>query len=161
VREVEGLSLKLGLDRGPGLGLGSVGEKVHDNGSSGDSLVHLEEVLAGDPAVLDGLLPRSSVLAHSDDDVEAVVAEVETLAVALGTVADQRKSVILEVLLDLLQRPVRALVDGLLCSSKVNGPNTPSLVSQARNSSNSGPSGSSGNHEAALLDDGDNLAGEV
>lgn len=127
----------------------------------------------------------------------------------LGSVTDQRKSVILEVLLivgrkkkppnclvsipsasplsrcatylDLLQRPVRTLysrtiskhsqrlnripialtVDGLLCSSKVNGPNTPSLVSQARNSSNSSPNGSSSNHEAALLDDGDNLAGEV
>lgn len=58
VGEVEGLALgELGLDSGPGLGLGSVGEKVHDNGTLGDGLINLEEVSARNPAILDGILP--------------------------------------------------------------------------------------------------------
>jgi hypothetical protein len=81
VREVEGLALELGLDGGPGLGLGGVGEKVHHDGTTGNGLVNVEQVLAGHPAILDGLVPRSTVLADSDDDIEAVIAEVETLAV--------------------------------------------------------------------------------
>lgn len=84
---------------GPGLGLGGVGEQVHDDGGLANVLVDVEEVLAGDPAILDGLLPRSTVLADTDDDVEALVAEVEALAVALGAVADEGQSVVLEVVL--------------------------------------------------------------
>ena len=83
----------------PGLALGGVAEQVHDDGAALDGLVHLKQVLAGDPAVLDGVLPRLAVLAHTDNDVEAVVAQVEALAVALGAVADQRERVVLEVLL--------------------------------------------------------------
>jgi hypothetical protein len=89
----------LGLDGGPRLTLGGIGEQVHDDGAAGDGLVDLEEVLAGDPAVLDGILPRLTVLAHTDDDVEAVVTEVEALAVALRAVADEGEGVVLEVLL--------------------------------------------------------------
>ena len=81
---------------GPGLALGSIREQVHDNGAALDSLVDVEQVRAGNPAVLLGLLPRGAILADTDDNIEAVVAEVETLAVALGAVADQSKSVILE-----------------------------------------------------------------
>lgn len=81
--EVKGLSLELGLDGRPGLGLGGIREKVHDDGTTRDSLVHLEQVLAGDPSILDSLVPRSSVLSDTDNDVEAVVAEVKTLTVAL------------------------------------------------------------------------------
>jgi hypothetical protein len=58
VGEVESLALgDEGLDLWPGLGLGSVGEEVHDDGTAVDGLVDGEEGLAGDPAVLDGLLP--------------------------------------------------------------------------------------------------------
>lgn len=89
----------LRLDVGPGLRLGGVTEQVHDDGALGDGLVDLEQVLAGDPAILYGVLPRLSVLAHADDDVQAVVTEVEALAVALGTVADQSEGVVLEVVL--------------------------------------------------------------
>lgn len=119
VREVQGLALELGLDGGPSLGLSSVGEEVHDDGTLGDGLINIEQVLARDPAVLDGLLPGSTVLADTDDDVKAIVAEVETLPVTydamsetqffkwrqlrkqltLGAVADQRKSIVLEVVL--------------------------------------------------------------
>ena len=84
---------------GPGLGLGGVGEQVHDDGALGDGLVDLEEVLAGNPAILDGVVPGLAVLADTDDDVQAVVTEVEALAVTLRAVADEGEGVVLEVLL--------------------------------------------------------------
>lgn len=89
----------LGLDVRPGLALGSIGKEVHDDGTAGDGIIDLEEVLAGNPTILDGVLPRLAFLADTDDDVEAVVTEVKTLAVALGAVADEGEGVVLEVLL--------------------------------------------------------------
>ena len=71
------------------------------------------------PTVLESLLPALAVLANTDDDVEAVVAGVEALAVALGAVADEGESVVLEVVLELGEGPVAALVDDLLRASKV------------------------------------------
>lgn len=96
---------ELGLDSGPRLALGGVTEQVHDDGAARNGLIDIKQVLAGDPAVLDGVLPRLALLAHADDDVEAVVTEVETLAVALRAVADEGKGVVLEVVL-----PSRTLV---------------------------------------------------
>ena len=90
---------KLGLDSWPGLRLGSIGEEVHDNGGLANGFIYIEQVLAGHPAILLGLLPRSAVLPYTDNDVKAVVAEVETLAVALGAVADEGEGVVLEVVL--------------------------------------------------------------
>lgn len=90
----------LRLDVGPGLGLGSIAKQVHDDGALGDGLVDLEQVLAGNPAVLDGILPRLSVFPYANDDVQAVVTEVEALAVTLGAVADQSEGVVLEVVLE-------------------------------------------------------------
>ena len=90
---------ELGLDGGPGLGLSSVGQQVHDNGTAGDGLIDVEEVLASNPAILLSVLPGLAVLPDTDDDVEAVVAEVEALAVTLRAVADESKSVVLEVVL--------------------------------------------------------------
>jgi hypothetical protein len=60
VREVEGLAL--GDERGelgPGLGLGGVGEEVHDDGSSVDGLLDREEGLSRDPSVLLSLPPAT------------------------------------------------------------------------------------------------------
>lgn len=91
---------QLGLDGGPGLRLGGVAEQVHDDGTAGDGLVDIEEVLARDPAILHGVLPGLAVLADTDDDVEAVVAQVEALAVALGAVANEGEGVVLEVVLE-------------------------------------------------------------
>lgn len=88
-----------GLQAGPGLLLGGVREEVHDNGTLLDSLVNLEKVDAGLPAILDGLLPAGAVFPDTNNDVEAVVAEVEALAVTLGAVADEGEGVVLEVLL--------------------------------------------------------------
>ena len=93
---------QLGLDSGPSLGLGGVAEQVHDDGAAGDGLIDLEEVLAGDPAVLLGILPGLAVLPHADDDVQAIVAQVQALAVTLRAVADEGEGVVLEVLLSAL-----------------------------------------------------------
>ena len=89
-----------GLDVRPGLGLGGLTEQVHDDGTLLDSLVNLEKVDAGLPAILDGLRPALAVFSDTNDDVEAVVAEVEALAVTLGAVADEGEGVVLEVLLE-------------------------------------------------------------
>jgi hypothetical protein len=125
VGEVESLALSdERLDRGPCLGLRSVGEQVHDDGTTVDGLVNVEQVLAWDPAVLLGLLPGLTILSDTDDDIEAVVAEVEALAVALGAVADEGEGVVLEVLEKLLTRPVVTL-----CKSERSPIQGSSLVS--------------------------------
>lgn len=75
----------LRLDVRPGLGLGSIGEEVHDDGTTGDGLIDLEEVLALNPSILLSLLPGLSTLADTDNDVEALISGVETLTVSLRT----------------------------------------------------------------------------
>jgi hypothetical protein len=96
------------LDLGPRLALRRVAEQVHDDGALVDGLLDLKQVLSRDPAVLDGVLPRLAILADADDDVETIVAQVKTLAVALRAVANEGKSVVLEVglraLVELLDR---------------------------------------------------------
>jgi hypothetical protein len=89
----------LRLDVGPGLALSSITEKVHDNGTLGDGLVNLKKVGSWDPAVLDSLLPRSTVLSDANDDIETVVTEVEALTVALRSVPNKGQSIIFEVIL--------------------------------------------------------------
>ena len=76
------------------------------------------------PAVLLRLLPALTVLADTDDDVQAIVTGVETLSVSLRAVANESKSVILEVVLELGEGPVTSLVDDLLSASKVQGLDT-------------------------------------
>ena len=104
---------QLRLDSGPRLALSSVGEQVHDNGALGDSLVNVEQVLSWDPAILLRLSPRCTVPPDANDDIETVIAEVETLAVTLGAVADEGESVVLEVLL-------RSTVNTLLAQYLIN-----------------------------------------
>jgi len=125
VGEVEGLALgEERLDGRPGLRLGSIGEQVHDDSTLLDGGVDIEQVLAGNPAILDGLLPRSTILADTDDDIETLVTQVQTLAVALGAITDEGKGVVLEVLLELLTGPIGTLVDILLDTGEVNGLDT-------------------------------------
>jgi hypothetical protein len=103
--KTEATCLALGqkrLDLGPRLTLRRIAEQVHDNGALLDGLLDLEQVLARDPAVLDRVLPRLAVLADADDDVQAIVAQVKALAVALRAVADEGESVVLEVFLQKL-----------------------------------------------------------
>lgn len=93
---------QLRLNGGPCLGLGSIGEQVHDDGTLGNGFVHLEQICAWHPTILHSFLPRCAILSHTDDDIETVVAEIETLAVTLRAVADQGEGVILEVFLPTL-----------------------------------------------------------
>lgn len=58
------------------------------------------------PAVLLGLLPGLAALTDTDDDVHAVVAGVEALSVTLRAIANEGEGVVLEVLLELRERPV-------------------------------------------------------
>lgn len=90
---------QLRLDGWPGLTLGSITEQVHDDGTLGDSLINLKQVLSWNPAILFSFLPRSAVLANTNDNVQSVVAEVETLAVTLRAIADQSEGIVLEVVL--------------------------------------------------------------
>lgn len=48
---------------------------------------------------MDGLLPGGTILADTNDDIEAVVTEVKALAVTLRAVADKGECVVLEVVL--------------------------------------------------------------
>lgn len=96
-------SLALGDKRGnlaPSLRLGSIGEKVHDDGTLVDGLRDVEESLSGNPTVLLSLFPRLTALSHTDNDLEAVVTGVEGLTVTLGAIANHGESVILEVATD-------------------------------------------------------------
>jgi hypothetical protein len=90
---------QLGLDCWPCLALRSIREQVHDNGTSRDGLIDIEEVCAGNPAILNSFLPRSAVLSDANDDIETIVAEIEALTVALGAITDESEGVVLEVVL--------------------------------------------------------------
>lgn len=57
VFEMSYLALELGLDLRPGLRLSGIREQVHDNGGLANGLVNGEQVLSGNPAILESLLP--------------------------------------------------------------------------------------------------------
>jgi len=63
--------------------------------------MHLEEVLARYPAVLLSLLPRSTILSDANDDIQAVVTEIQALAMTLRAISDQCKSIVLEIILEM------------------------------------------------------------
>jgi hypothetical protein len=58
------------------------------------------------PAILLSLLPGLTTLTDTDNNVDAVVAGVETLSVTLRAVTDEGEGVVLEVLLELGKGPV-------------------------------------------------------
>lgn len=137
-------SLALGDKRSnlvPGLRLSGVGEKVHDDGTLVDGLRDVEESLSGNPTVLLSLLPRLTTLSHTDNDLKAVVTGVEGLTVTLRAIADHGKSVILEVVLELVKGPVSTLVDNLLGTGKVESLDS---SSGAKSGSHGGPRGGAG-----------------
>lgn len=77
-----------------------------------------------DPTILHGLSPALAVLADADNDIEAVVTSVETLAMTLGAVADDGEGVIFEVVVQLGEGPVGAFVDDLVGARKAEGLHT-------------------------------------
>lgn len=120
--KVKGLALgDERLDVGPSLRLSSVREKVHDDSTLGDGSVNVKQVLTGDPTVLNGSLPRSTILSDTNNNIDTVVTEVKALAVALRAVTNEGKSVVLKVIKKLLAGPVRSLVNNLFNTTKVDG----------------------------------------
>lgn len=97
------------LDPIPCSALCRVAQEIHDNGTLLNGLIDLEQVLARNPAILLCLLPARTIFPHANDDVEAVVAEIETLAMSLRAVADQSERVVLEVVEEFVTRPVVSL----------------------------------------------------
>jgi hypothetical protein len=65
------------------------------------------------------LLPALAILTDTNNNIEAVVTSVQALTVALRTIADKSKGIILEVVLELRERPIAPLVHNLLGASKV------------------------------------------
>lgn len=90
---------QLRLDARPSLALSGIGKQVHHDRRLANRLIDIEQVLARDPTILLSLLPRGTVLSHTDNDVQSVVAEIETLTVTLRTITDEGQSVVLEVVL--------------------------------------------------------------
>ena len=90
---------QLGFDGWPCLALGSIAEQVHDNRTSFDSFINVKQISVWNPAICFSFLPRSTILSDTDDDIESIVAQIQALSVTLRSVTDQRKGVILEVVL--------------------------------------------------------------
>lgn len=88
------------LDTRPCLALRSITKQIHDDGALLDGLVDVKQVLAWHPAILLRLLPASTVFSHANNDIEAVVTEVQALTMTLRSVSNERKGVVLEVVLD-------------------------------------------------------------
>ena len=91
-----------------------VAEQVHDNRALLYGSIHVEEVGAFYPSVLLSLLPARTVFPYANNNVQTIVAKIESLTVTLRAVADQSKRVILEVVEEFLGWPVCALWFGLV-----------------------------------------------
>jgi hypothetical protein len=90
----------LWLDCWPGLTLSSITEQVHNDGTLGDSLINVEEVLSWNPSILLSVLPRLSVLSYTNNNVETIITHVQGLSMSLRTVTNDGHCVIFEVLLE-------------------------------------------------------------
>jgi hypothetical protein len=82
--------------------LSGIAEQVHNDSTPRDRFINIEQILAGNPAILNCFLPGCTVLSNANYDIEAIVAEIETLTVALRSVSDQSEGIVLEVVLERL-----------------------------------------------------------
>lgn len=64
---------QLRLDRRPGLTLSSITQQIHDNCALRNSLIDIEKICPRNPAILQSVFPRLSILPDTDDDVYAIV----------------------------------------------------------------------------------------
>ncbi len=98
MREIERVTgVQALLDGWPDGFLGGVGNEHFDDGAALSRFLHVEQGLAGLPAVFAGPVPVSlELLRLADDDVEAVVLHVEGLGRALDAVADHGDGLFLQ-----------------------------------------------------------------
>lgn len=76
-----------------------VAQEIHDDGALLDGLVDIEQVCAGDPTILLRLFPACAVFPDTNNHVESIVAQVQTLTMTLRAVTDESEGVIFEVFL--------------------------------------------------------------
>ena len=122
MREVKRIArLEILLHDRPDGALGGVRDQHLDNRAAADGLVDLKQGFARHPAVLHGAVPVALESAGlADDDVEAVVAEIQRLSGALHAVADDGDDLVLEHLAGLGHREFLARDDFFLCSAEIN-----------------------------------------
>ena len=84
---------------GPRKTLSGIAQQVHDDCALLDRLINIKEVRSRYPSILLCIFPALAVLPHANDNIKTVVAKVQALAVALRAVANEGKSVVLEVVL--------------------------------------------------------------
>jgi hypothetical protein len=73
----------LRFDGWPRLALSGIREEVHNDCALRDGFIYLEKICTGYPAILLSFFPGSAIFSDTDDDVEAIVAEIEALSVTL------------------------------------------------------------------------------
>ena len=118
--EIQGLARgQVLLHGGPDRDLGRIGDQELDDGAFLAGLLDLEEVHARDPAVGDGLVIRLA-LALADDDVEAVVFQVQGLSGALDAVADDGDGFVLQDFACVFQGEFLAGHDVLVDTAKID-----------------------------------------
>ena len=108
------------FDDGPYGDLPGVGQQVLDDRGALGGLLDVEERFARHPAVGDGLVPALGAFALADDDVEAVVAEVQRLAGALHAVADDGDGLVFEDLEGFFQGEFFAGYDVLFDAAEID-----------------------------------------
>ena len=121
VREIEGVArLEVLFDQRPDGALGGVRHQHLDDGAPAHGLVDLEQRLARHPAVFDRAVPVALEGAGlADDDLEAVVAQVQRLGRPLHAVADDGDRLALEHLARLGHRELLAGDDLFLRSAEI------------------------------------------
>jgi hypothetical protein len=80
------------------------------------------------PTILNSLFPTRTIFSYTDNDVQTIIAGVQTLSVSLRAIADQGEGVVFEVLVDLGKRPICALVDCLFRPGKIECLDTSNLL---------------------------------
>lgn len=105
---------------GPNSLLVGIREQVHDNGSFLGSLKDREKVLAWNPAFFNSLV-EGLAFTLTNDDIDTIVTQVQSLTTALGTIAKNSNGIILEGLKQLFTGNIGALINGFLNTTKVKG----------------------------------------